>query len=74
MVIFSKNGTFVKRFSLFFIFFILFFIEGGVEGGGMDENYIRICQFIMEKSQTRLPFFRYYHKEKWNKNLDGYLQ
>ena len=31
-------------------------------------------QFTMEKSQTRLPFFRYNDKQKWYKNLDGYLQ
>ena len=30
-------------------------------------------QFTMEKSPTRLPFLRYNDKQKWYKNLDGYL-
>ena len=36
-------------------------------------NYI---QFTRDKSQTNktTTFFRYYNKQKWYKNLDGYLQ
>ena len=31
-------------------------------------------QFIMEKKSNKTTFFRYFDKQKWYKNLDGYLQ